>query len=465
MIRLTVVKPDGQTLIIDQSSPARLTIGRGSDCNIRLDSDTLSSRRHAVFLIDPPLVSVQDLGSTNGLDVNGRRRSAEHGAAPAPIPLADGDQVRIGQTRIKISVVERAGKKPRTTQRRALTTHRKETNSLPKKPASRNTRPIPRRPSSTPPPPPPPPPDEIADTGPPKGPDTPTDGFDTVSDLPPVRPRVPGWELTRFLAHGLNGSVYMGEDKSGATLADAVKIIAPGKQLKRAMLERLRRETDEARRASHAGIARIAASGEIADGGAFLAYEFVSGSSLSVHLETFEERRLPYPAAYQLMMQLTEAVCFLHRRDIVHMDLKPSSVMVQVQGGRRRVKLTDHGFHGFLEDIGLAIRGNPGKDPRKLGFVAPEETNPYSEAMPTADVFALSAIFYYLLTGKSPYRFAPGRDNLKVVRDGWMQPVEELCPKLPATLSVVIDRGLSPDLDMRYQDACALREALEDVST
>lgn len=435
MIRLTIVKPDRQTITIDQTMPAELTVGRSTDSNICLDFDSVASRNHAVFIVNPPEIAVKDLYSTNGIVVNGEKFVIKPGEPNEPIALGNGDQVVIGQTKFKVSIPGRTERTKRIGTRRPLTTHGKDTRT---RTASTSTRHF--RPKS----------DENVSPVP-----------NTAYDLPPVTPAVPGWVLTRHIASGTTGNVYLGEEPSGAKRA-AIKVMGFGLSLSRSVFDILREEVDEARQARHAGIATVTGMGELSlTGGAYLAYEYVQALTLAAHQTSFEKSRIPYKQAFPLMKQLTETVCFLHRRDDVHMDLKPASVLLLRQDGKLRAKLTDHGYFKFLDSSGLVPRGRPIPTMVKLGYTAPEETNPEMEASPAADVFALTAIFYSMLTGKSPYRFAPGRDSLKVVQDGWMQPIEEALPELPISLVVVIERGLSVDPYSRYSTACELLEGLE----
>ncbi|MCC8108938.1 MAG: hypothetical protein LIQ30_07830, partial [Planctomycetes bacterium] len=76
-------------------------------------------------------------------------------------------------------------------------------------------------------------------------------------------------------------------------------------------------------------------------------------------------------------------------------------------------------------------------------------------------VFSLSAVFYAMLTGRSPYRFESDLPPREVVTQGLIVPIEEALPGIPEPLVVIIERGLSVDADARYQNVCDLYEALE----
>jgi len=93
------------------------TIGRSSSCLLHLpdNEDRTISRRHCLLDIDPPQIQLTDLGSLNGTYVNGQwlggRKPAPEkdgtGVAVAtPYSLKDGDEVRVGQTVLRVEVLE-----------------------------------------------------------------------------------------------------------------------------------------------------------------------------------------------------------------------------------------------------------------------------------------------------------------------------------------------------------------------
>jgi serine/threonine-protein kinase len=94
---------------------ARCVVGRAADCDIAVPRDMIHrdvSRHHCAFEIDPPTVRVRDLNSLNGTYVNGEKLSQRFMmVAPdeldfeAPVcELRDGDEVRVGDTVIRVSV-------------------------------------------------------------------------------------------------------------------------------------------------------------------------------------------------------------------------------------------------------------------------------------------------------------------------------------------------------------------------
>ena len=84
-----IVRRDGQPETVFEIEDAETLIGRAPTANLQLADDSIS-REHAVILGEDGTFQVEDLQSTNGIRVNGKKlRSTE---------LADGDEIRIGQT-------------------------------------------------------------------------------------------------------------------------------------------------------------------------------------------------------------------------------------------------------------------------------------------------------------------------------------------------------------------------------
>lgn len=80
-------------------STPRLTLGRGSTADLKIDDPGIS-RNHAEIRTAGASVTIHDLGSTNGITVDGRRVSEA--------PLANGSQIRLGNTTINVSIIEEA---------------------------------------------------------------------------------------------------------------------------------------------------------------------------------------------------------------------------------------------------------------------------------------------------------------------------------------------------------------------
>jgi len=116
-ITLTVLEGGPQEKEFVFEAPGRSVVGRAEDCDIQLPTDQWHmdvSRHHCLFMIDPPVIRVRDLGSRNGTYVNGERIGLRTRPTP-PVPveldadaeceLKPGDEVRVGHSVILVDML------------------------------------------------------------------------------------------------------------------------------------------------------------------------------------------------------------------------------------------------------------------------------------------------------------------------------------------------------------------------
>lgn len=178
----------------------------------------------------------------------------------------------------------------------------------------------------------------------------------------------------------------------------AVKVIDPDPRLHRAdddeLAARFVREARLAARIVHPGVVTVHDAGRDGDH-LFLVMERIAGEPLS---EALARGRPPQRAvAIELVAQAAEALAAAHDLGVVHRDVKPSNLLVTVDG---RLKVTDFGVAKAIgEDSGLTITGGTVGSP---GYMAPEQVK--GEAVDgRADLFALGVVLYELLLGKRPF--------------------------------------------------------------
>jgi len=118
----------------------------------------------------------------------------------------------------------------------------------------------------------------------------------------------------------------------------------------------------------------------------------------------------PWPPgrAAHLVEQLADAMAEAHRLGVVHRDLKPGNVLLAIDG---TPKITDFGLAKMLDTESALTRtdlvmGSP-------SYMAPEQAEGHAQqAGPAADLYALGAILYELLTGRPPFRGATALETL-----------------------------------------------------
>jgi serine/threonine protein kinase/WD40 repeat protein len=283
----------------------------------------------------------------------------------------------------------------------------------------------------------------------------------------PAGPAVPGYEIRGELGRGAMGVVYRARQASLNRLV-ALKMVLAGPHAPPAERARLRAEAEAMARLQHPHIVQVYEVGE-SGGLPFLAMELADGGLADQLAGTPQPAR---PAA-ELMELVARAVHHAHQRGIVHRDLKPANVLLvrsdrpqavelgrsPAEAGRYEPKVTDFGLAKRLEgEAGQtqsgAILGTP-------NYMAPEQAaGKAREAGPAADVYALGAILYELLTGRPPFRGVTVPDTLEQVRSQDPVPPGRLQPKLPRDLQTICLKCLHKEPGKRYASAQALAEDL-----
>jgi eukaryotic-like serine/threonine-protein kinase len=232
----------------------------------------------------------------------------------------------------------------------------------------------------------------------------------------------------------------------------ALKMILAGVHASKDAIERFVAEAETIAKLQHPNIVRIHTIGDH-DGHPYVELEYVDGGTLSQRLEG-----RPWPArdAARLIKTLAGAIHEAHRMGIVHRDLKPSNILLSRDGGP---KISDFGLAKTLEqDSGLtrteSILGSP-------CYMAPEQAEGRSkEVGPLADVYALGANLYELLTGRPPFLAATVLGTLEQVKNSEAVPPSRLVPGLPKEIDTICLKCLRKEPKERYDSANALAEDL-----
>jgi WD40 repeat protein len=261
---------------------------------------------------------------------------------------------------------------------------------------------------------------------------------------------IPGYEILRVLGRGGMGVVYQARHLKLNRLV-ALKMIRAGGHAGPEQLARFRTEAEAIAHLQHPNIVQIYEVGEH-DGQPFFSLEFCPGGSLARELAGTPV--LPREAA-ALMERLTRAMAAVHAKGVIHRDLKPANVLLAEDG---TPKITDFGLAKRLEAAGQTASGDVLGTP---SYMAPEQARGKAKAVgPAADVYALGAILYELLTGRPPFKAATALDTLLQVVGDEPVPVRQLQPKVPKDLETICHRCLQKEPAKRYAGAGALAEDL-----
>ncbi|MEU9761036.1 protein kinase [Streptomyces sp. NPDC047985] len=200
------------------------------------------------------------------------------------------------------------------------------------------------------------------------------------------------YRLLGRLGAGGMGRVYLGRSVGGRTVA--VKVVHPHFALDEQFRARFRREVDAARRIGAQWTAPVLD----ADPDApipWVATGYVAGPPLSTAI--VEHGPLPEHAVRTLAAGLGEALAAVHGLGLIHRDVKPSNVLLALDGPR----LIDFGIaHAVGATSSLTSTGVSVGSP---GYMAPEQIRGTEDISGAADVFSLGAVLAYAATGSAPF--------------------------------------------------------------
>jgi WD40 repeat protein len=274
-------------------------------------------------------------------------------------------------------------------------------------------------------------------------------------------PDLPGYEILGELGRGGMGVVYKARQKGLPRLV-AVKMLPAGAVAAGPQQRRFRAEAEAVARLQHPNIVHIYEVGQHA-GRPFFALEYVAGGSLAQRLYG---RPQPARVAARLVEVLARAVHFAHQHQIVHRDLKPSNVLVaegpEVPLDRCTPKISDFGLAKELDGAGANGQTRTGEILGTPSYMAPEQASgKVKEVGQAADVYALGAILYELLTGRPPFKGESTLDTLEQVRSQDPIPPRRLQPKASRDLETVCLKCLAKSPGRRYADAQELADDLQ----
>jgi tetratricopeptide (TPR) repeat protein len=260
-------------------------------------------------------------------------------------------------------------------------------------------------------------------------------------------PALPGHEVRAVLGRGGVGVVYRATHVK-LHRDVAVKMLRSGESASSDERARFLREAEAVASLRHPNIVQVHDFGELV-GRSYLTMELVEGGSLAQKLAGEPQ---PASAACTWLIVLAEAVQVAHEGGIVHRDLKPSNVLVTLDG---TLKIADFGLARRLDGGGSLTASGVGVG--TPSYMAPEQVTGSTGAIGiAADVYALGAILYEMLTGRPPFRAGSAlATQLQVLKDEPVPP-SRLNPKVPRDLETICAQCLHKDPARRYASAAAL---------
>ncbi len=280
---------------------------------------------------------------------------------------------------------------------------------------------------------------------------------DTVWLCPACRGRIgnhpqpiPGYQVVRELGRGGMGIVYQALRTADGRLV-ALKTIKPAVDPTPVEIDRFLREAQILSELDHPNIVSFHELGE-SNGLLYFAMDYVAGTD-AAHLLRQHGGPLPIARAVDLVCQLLRALDYAHAKGFVHLDVKPSNMLVTQEGGRDVVRLSDFGLARIYLTSKMSGLSTNDECGGTAPFMAPEQINDLRATKPSADQYSAAATLYNFLTDRFIYDF-PKKLHAKIMKILLEDPVpiRDRRPDLPEGLAAIIHRALARDPLARYAE-------------
>jgi len=305
--------------------------------------------------------------------------------------------------------------------------------------------------------------------------------------------RVGDYELLEQIGRGGMGVVFRARDTRLHRIV-ALKLILTGKLASDVEVKRFQAEAQAAAQLEHPNITPIYEVGE-SEGRHFFAMKLMEGGSLAglpgSNQYSVTSNQSPsanrdalitdspitdyssLKARVALIAKIARAIHYAHQRGILHRDLKPGNILLDVNG---EPAVTDFGLARRIEgDSELTLSGAVLGSPC---YMAPEQAAGHShEVTIAADIYSLGAIFYELLCGQPPFSGGTALETMRrVIEDEPLSPSRrmqnaefrmqkhgkrELPPSAFSDLETICLKCLAKQPARRYASAAALADDLE----
>ena len=261
------------------------------------------------------------------------------------------------------------------------------------------------------------------------------------------------YRIERELGHGGMATVYLAHDLRHDRDV-AIKVLHP--ELGAALGgERFLSEIKTTAKLQHPHILPLLDSGA-ADGLLYYVMPYVTGETLRARLE--RENQLPIADALRIAREVADALGAAHSIGIIHRDIKPENILLQ-------------GGHALVADFGIALAVQTAGGQRltqtglSLGtphYMSPEQAMGEKTVDARADVYALGAVTYEMLTGEPPFTGTTVQAIVAKLMTDPARPLTQLRKSVPAHVEAAVLATLEKVPADRLPNAAAFAQALGD---
>ncbi|MFC1523451.1 SUMF1/EgtB/PvdO family nonheme iron enzyme [Thermodesulfobacteriota bacterium] len=260
----------------------------------------------------------------------------------------------------------------------------------------------------------------------------------------------------------------------------AMKVLLPGKEKETFFVRQFLEEAQIAGQLEHPNIVPVHEIGLDEKSNIYFTMKLVKGEDLNSILAKLADGDQAYQSRYglgtliQIFMKVCDGMGYAHSQGVLHRDLKPQNIMVGEFG---EVMIMDWGVAKILGRDGEKVSTDSTAEPEGVvrepaddgmivgtpSYMSPEQAAGQTMLLDErSDVFSLGAILYKILTGKNLYE-GKMSEQLEQARQARPVPPSLKAPEkeIPAELSAICEKAMSPEMDSRYDGAVAVKKDLQ----
>lgn len=251
------------------------------------------------------------------------------------------------------------------------------------------------------------------------------------------------FRLVEKVGSGAMGAIYKAHSIVDKSKIYAVKILREELFSDKNSKTRFRREGVIIDKLEHPNIIKIYERGESREK-LFIAMEFLKGIVLENKI--MAEGKIDIKESIHIMIQVADALAFIHKKNIIHRDLKPENIMlIEKDGDPNFVKLLDFGLARMEFQTKLTQSGN---FVGTIEYISPEQML-NADSSPANDIFSLGVTFYRMLSGQSPFSGEMVVEVMRKVIKEEPPQVAKIRPDIPGKLNNLIMKMLAKKPEQR----------------
>ncbi|WP_438002697.1 protein kinase [Sorangium sp. So ce321] len=259
------------------------------------------------------------------------------------------------------------------------------------------------------------------------------------------------------LGEGGFGAVFRGHDEAGNEAA--IKIFKDVSAQNVGQLFAQQNEIEALLRLRHPSLVKLCSYGVLDGVGLYLAMELVRGETLDRYLARMGS--LDTIEALRIARRVAEALAHCHALNVLHLDLKPSNIVL-TDPYEPRLKILDFGLATLTVSFQPEhVRVNAGT----IAYLAPEclKRGALARPSPRMDLYAVGVVLYELLSGRLPFKDGTVNSVISQKVYGNLVPLSQVAPETPAPVIALVDELMERDPARRFSSAARLCARLKEL--